>query len=425
MAARWRKKCHPEIVLTKIEKVASINSDGRLQFAGFDYFELEPQLHGMIDHDENYSFQTKKQLRDRAIFACLEEGTLSKELFIKKLNREISLFKNKKDYSYTILTSFSISENFPLKRIKFDNSTFISYPSGLPKKYSSRSAHNPRWEQLFKDHPSLPENYTPVAIKVSAKNPSDAVDQALNNIDFIRAIIAINVNPGASFSISFGGQSYQPINKVMLGGMHTLHNPRGELVSKHNFWYEPNYQPITPAQITKKKKVAIQSSIKWIMSSLDLYPKEDSSLLKQSLVRYVRAIDERDRNTIIQKLWSTLESLLAKGESNCDSIVRRCSFLFKDRDYIKQTLENIREYRNRSVHSGLTEEGVDSYCYNLQRFFRALIQFYLASAEKFDSLDEANKFLDLPYSVADINEQEDLAKRHLHLLSEAKKFRLG
>lgn len=242
----------------------------------------------------------------------------------------------------------------------------------------------------------MPKGYCAVTTTVKAKDPMDAFGVALYELDFVRGIHCLLFNPESEFV--FGSSAKQPLNKIMLGGMHSLHHESGKLVNKDTFWYERSYS-IRPVLKTKNRDVA-KKNYKYIADRVACFG--DGRLLKDAIVRYVRAFDEVDRNVIIQKLWGALESIMSPGENNADAIVRRSSFMFADRSYYSQVLEHLREYRNRNVHQGHESENLDYHCFQLQMFFRQAIFFYLANANYFDNLRDANRFLDLPNSIVEL-----------------------
>lgn len=117
------------------------------------------------------------------------------------------------------------------------------------------------------------------------------------------------------------------------------------------------------------------------------------------------------------KAWATLESILAPEENNADKIVSRCSFLFADREYYRQILEHLKEYRNRNVHQAHSIDDPSPHCYQLQMFFRLSLIFHLMEAKNFGSLEEANKFLDFSDSVPELIRRKELLEKAIQFLS--------
>ena len=110
-----------------------------------------------------------------------------------------------------------------------------------------------------------------------------------------------------------------------------------------------------------------------------------------------------------------MEALTIPSETNYDLVIRRASFLIRERDYHQQVLEHLRDCRNRNVHEGDQSEKAKSHCYQLQFYFYHLILFHLSSAGDFASIEVANNFLDLPLNI-------DTLKNKKRLIEKAIKF---
>lgn len=425
MGAAWKKKTNPDLIFDRYREISSLTNDNRVQFSGFEGFELDAQLNRIIEYGENFSFHTKKSLRDKALRACIKSNKINKDEFKKELNKEISIYKTITDKEYILTTSLSLADGLPIKRIKLPDAVIQSHEKGLPKKYQGRATYIDRWNELFKGESPIPDSYTAVTIKVKAKSPEDAADMALNNLDLVRGILGFHVNPSGDFSFLFGTPKTKPINKITLGGMHALHSTNGKLILKDSFWFEPNYKERPTHTISKERLPTIKKSITIIIEGINKYQDDDRETLTSAIIRYARALDDQDRNVIIQKLWATIESIVTPNESNCDKIAKRCSFLFKESKYVSEVLEGIRGYRNQYVHAGISEDEIDSHCYQLQNFLRSVIFFYISKASFFKSLNEAREFLDSPEELKDINKSIEMAERKVELLKLARKFREG
>jgi Apea-like HEPN len=232
----------------------------------------------------------------------------------------------------------------------------------------------------------------------------------LEVLDLVRAVMCLFSN--SSMTISSGGE-WNPINTIMLGGMHSLHLSNGELAE--NFcWCEPAYRKIRASTFSQNLLTNHTLSITWAYDQLTKVPYRRT--LKESLIRYVRAFDENDNNTVILKGWGAIEKVVVAGEKNCDLVSKRCSYLFEDREYHKQIIEHLREYRNASVHAGEYLNDVKTHCYQLQYYFLKLISFYLSNAEVFTSIEEANSFLDLPNDISKLHREKELLEKAIKFM---------
>jgi hypothetical protein len=191
-----------------------------------------------------------------------------------------------------------------------------------------------------------------------------------------------------------------------LGGRHTLHLPDGS-PAVEDFWFEPGFKE---AKIFRPNRPdVLQKNSKWALRQIHFSKYREE--LSGALLRYVRAFDESDANTAFIRLWGALESLSTSGGGNNDSVVSRCSALFRDSDFHHQVLEHLRVYRNASVHSGEESDNARINCYQLQLYFENLVWFHLRSAKFFDSLDEAKSFLDLPMDRQQLQRQANLIRK--------------
>jgi hypothetical protein len=109
--------------------------------------------------------------------------------------------------------------------------------------------------------------------------------------------------------------------------------------------------------------------------------------------------------------------LAAPSEQNYDRVTKRASFLFRDRAYHEQVLEHLRDYRNRNVHASEGDERSITACFQLQRYFKYLVQFHLKSFGSFQTLEEANSFLDLPSEIGALKAKEKQIKKAIKFVS--------
>lgn len=393
MNVKWKenKNLKPQILMDRMSEITSILPDGRASFSAFEKHQLDAVLLTMLDFNKEYSPSTIKELFNSGIDYCAKRNEFTKSAFLVGINEAVVRRGARSENIFILVTSISTYDGFAKNRINLRNSVIKSWPKGMPTKYITR--HKLEWRHG--DSP-MPEEYCPITVTVKSKDSMDAAHAAIYDLDYVRGIHSLFVNPPSE--LNFGGGSIRPINKIMLGGMHTLHDSKGNLAKENVYWYERNYRVKRPIRFSNKLTLA--KNITYIDEQIKVH--SDGFVIKDAIVRYVRAYDESDRNVTIQKTWAALESIVCPHENNANSIVRRCSFMFADRPYYEQVLEHLREYRNRNVHSGYEFDDLDFHCYQLQQFFRQAVLFYLKNASTFSGLQEANKFLDLPSTLAEL-----------------------
>lgn len=409
MNIKWKEKKNslkPEIILNKIDKSIQVNEDGSISVDAFEYQNNIAALYSMISFPEQSIPIHNITLLQDAVSNVAKKAQVNKENTLKELQKLSKIENSKREFNYNILTSISIKYELPKEGLKIGSST-IKFSKFFPHEFASRSESLTHLssEKLIEQN-----NYTKVIIGIKAKTETEAFIKALNDLDLLRAIFSLFANDGMILILTRNPP--KPINKIRLGQFHTIHNEMGKNISPSRFWYEPNFLETIIYSLNDDKKITFEKNVAYIISQLQKCNYQDK--IKKALLRYVRAFDENNYNTALIEVWGSLELLTASNESNKDSLSRRCSFLFAETDYHKQILEHIREYRNQNIHEGLKNDEVKHYCYQAQSYLMQLILFHLAEVDKFNTLDEANKFLDLSTDINELNKQKELIEKAIN-----------
>ena len=408
MKIEWKsnKNFKPEVIIKKIDTISTLGNDGNVSYSGLGYHEYIPILFTMIKFSSQFTHEANEGLLVQAIGKCKKMKLMTKKTLISNLQE---LSKNKlatREVEYYILISLSIDYNLVNKPIDIGKSNFTFEKDNFPNKFTGRvTLCLDKKYKLPLDH--TPASYTKVIIKIKEKSEHSAVKQCLDDLDLLRSVWSLFANKESEYSI-VGGMSREPINRIRLGGVHTLHKNNGE-VFESVVWYEPNF---LLAKIFSKDEEYRQNFIdntEWAIEQLKKC--KYSIKLENALLRYVRAFDEPDANVALLYMWGALESITAYEENSKRNLPKRCSYLFKDYEYHRQVLEHLREYRNQSVHSGDTHNNAKIYCYQLQFYFRKIILFHLKNVDIFDSLEQANGFLDLPTNMKTLKEKNELLNK--------------
>jgi len=400
MPIKWKsnKKLKPDVILKKISESSDF----------FQKHEAETALFTMIDFGCDLSSTTKKSFFNKALFESKESNCYSNEKVLARLNKELKNYNKNTKKEFTLLTSLSLTGLCPIQKINLNGCEIRFVIGDFPKKYNSRQSLQKDWNGIFA---GLSDYDCKVLVKTKAKLPEEAVHKALEAVDIFRAFMCIYSSPMMQIKLSSSSKLI-PINKILFGGLHSLHGSNGKLEVDY-FWYEQNFNRVTEYSTTEEKYSRFKSNC--IKSLKSLSESKYDSKIKDALIRYVRAFDDSDRNSVIIKGWGAIETLVAPGENNCDAISKRLSYFFLEREYHKQIIEHLREYRNTTVHAGEALDDADTHCYQLQFYFNRLIQFHIGTARFFESLDEANQYLDLPLDL-------NVLKRKKQLIDKAIKF---
>lgn len=405
MRVNWKKNknLNPEIILAKLESIKAVSDDKKVSYSGFDYQDAMTALVNMVNFPNHCDGFNHLSIVSRAVSKIAKDSTLEKSKVMVAINDIVKTESATKEHKFHMLTSLSLAKPYPFKRLSIEGSLIRILDTDYPKKYTGRLETISRH---INNIAVTPENYANVIVSLKSKSVKGAATKSLRVLDIVRSLWCLFGNS----SMEIFGEQWKPINKIRLGSAHTIHMNNGNIASE-NFWYEPNF---SPENVFKPKNPKVfTSNWKWALNKLNDIPY--SRALKDSLLRYVRALDERDQNVALIRLWGALEILTAPSDANYDLVTRRCAFLFTEHDYHKQILEHLRDYRNSNVHSGDQSEQAKSNCYQLQFYYHHLVLFHLKNTGEFSSLDEANSFLDLP------SKRETLENRK-RLIEKAIKF---
>lgn len=386
LKVQWKKNRNlkPSIILKKIDDEKKVE-DGRVSFSGFEFHDAIVAIESMINFPSIADDLDKHSIVEKTVWQVAKNPKIESCEFLSKLKNNILIELNRRDNVYYLLTSLSMNVSY-IRKIHLEDFVFRFYKDNFPNRFKGR-------KNLISKNRSNKETessgYVKVVVELKAKSETIAANKAMKALDLLRSLFCIQYN---SLSELIGSDS-EPINKIRLGEFHTLHNDSGN-VFEDSFWYDPSYSK-AKVHILENEKNVIRN-IRKIISIFSKFDERYKNIIHDSLLRFVRAFDERNQNIAVLRSWGALESLAAPNENNCDSVTIRCSFIFEEYEYHQQILEHLREYRNRNVHAGQESAMAKSYGFQIQRYFKQLFIFHIRQQGNFKSIDEANKFLDLP-----------------------------
>lgn len=414
MSIKWKKNknLNPDLLLERIGSIVSVKKDGGISFSSFDYMELNASLYSMIEFGKKMDWSIKEEIVSTAIINSIKNKKLNRNDVINEINKQLKEIRRRRETEFVFLSTLSLSEPIPIKKVVILGCSIRIFTGSYPKKYNSRKKHENKWRFNF-DH--TPSAYSKVIVNCKAKFPEEAVSKSLEALDILRAILCLLVNPRIQLTF---GSTISPINKIRLGGMHSLHKKNGNLAIEY-FWYETNFVYTNPHLITDNSVNIIKINV--LRALKQLIKSSYGEVIQDCLLKCVRALDEPDSNTASLRLWGALEALSASGDGRYDSVTRRCSFLFADRKYHKQMLEHLREYRNSNIHAGEEFKVAKTYCYQMQYYLYHLIFFHLYNADEFNSMEDANMFLDMPSNINLLKKRKGLIVKAINFVSKTTK----
>lgn len=366
-------------------------------------------IHSSLEFDNKIPEIEKRNIVWKGISATVGKGEITEKI-LGEICREENSYKNLKPQKFVLATSISVNSFSELNKIKLPDKTTIIFNRFLPKKFNRRSIIESAKQGKVVSEDEIPNNFIYVRVNVVARTEVEAYHKAIDTLDLIRGIWNLYLNFRVGRRRSIGGQNL--VNKIILGPIHTLHKSNGKLATE-DFWYEPNFvKPSSSFPITneyeklKKYEKVIRSKIQ---------KSNYGSEIEDSILKYTRALDEKNFNNSFLALWSLLENLTVSGSSHAD-VVSRTLFLYKDREFHKLILEHLRSYRNKTVHTGDSiSEGMETLLYQLKGYVEMLLSFHLFNNLKFKDISESSQFLSLNSDRAVLNEK-------IKWLSKAERF---
>jgi hypothetical protein len=239
---------------------------------------------------------------------------------------------------------------------------------------------------LFGDLPkytNMMRHYTFVRVSVRAKSEIEAVESALNGLNLLRGIWNFYLNYPQARRISAGQRN--PVNKIVLGPIHSLHKPNGKLAVDYN-WYEPDYVgPLMSVRLDRYLDAmrTFERDVRRYLAK-SRYRAD----LEDSIRRYERILDSRDWNNAFVQLWGLLEHLTDTTRTENRVTCKRAKFLYpkEERSLHKEVLDHLAHHRNRAVHAGYVSEDAETLLYQLKRYVERVLRFHL-----FAGMDFANR----------------------------------
>lgn len=395
--AKWRGRFRPEVPLRRIAAVRTRDASGRASFSGWDLDQSLPLLHSMIEFPPAARELDHANLIWKAV--ANDPGTLNKASFLEELNRQIALELATREETFHVLTTVSLDGRLKLGAVQIDGVRLRFHGQNFPRKF--RHDRKSLLERPGSPAKEAPDAYQRVIATVVAKSPSAAFSAASRAIDLYRSLWCFFSNTQTELI----GQTWMPINVARLGPAHTVHQQDGRS-GIEEFWFEPHQ--ILARPYGPNNAADVEAEVRKVLKLIKQGNYADD--LFESLLMYVRALDEWNQNTALMRLWTALERLCSPGVAVYDDVIRRCAFLWDDVDFATQTLEHLREVRNASVHRGKDSKDAKSYCFQLQQQYRALVRFHIGRSRRFRSLQEANEFLDLPPGIEDLRRRAGVTR---------------
>lgn len=405
----WIKNVPRNEILNRINKIKKIDSDGKLSFGGFEFDTLLQLLVTSIITSEEVPDIEKTNIIQTSIFDVVRHKELTSKLFLRKIAENQKSFLMKPKKKFILASDISISKSTILKLTRINQSTIIIKPflKGLIKKTRNNIIENP----INKFVCNPPSGYQSIRIFVEERTQYAAFYKALNALNLIRGIWNLYLLRGRS-RFSLGGQ-FKPVNKIILGPIHTMHNSNGD-TEGNNFWYEKTYQQSKSPYNISQYINNIYKFEKYIRRKLNKHSYK--KFIESAIIQYVEALDHFDEYVTWIRLWGILEYLTLSHKS--DLIIKRTTFLLKTQKYHIETLRILRSLRNLTIHSNYFSYQMERPIYQLKFYVEILLEFHINNRYNFKNETDCIAFLDLPPNASIMKNEITKLKSALNLYGE-------
>ena len=404
IAATWATGMDTEAVVAYLNSASHRDADGKLRFGAFAHRDCSALLFDMIELSEPVSETEGRSRLITAIDLASKAPPVTANSILRSFNMLLAEYSALPDTEYVLASALSIRKTSGLAPVQIHHAR-ISFERRLPNEFrAARMSLGRRVKDALYTDP--PKDYMPIRIRLKARTTYDAAERAQYILDLFRAIYNWTYNRAQPTRISWGSRA--PVNRIVSGPIHTLHLPSGEFATD-TFWFEDTYRAPSKLQRIDEHLDVLKDSYQIVQRNLR--PSSYRSSLEDCLVRYVRALDDRDWHAAYLKLWGVLEVLTDTAERpRYDRTIQRAAYVFKDHRYQKASLSVLRNHRNRIVHASASTREIESYLYQLKYCVEALFDFHLFAKRRFPSIHEAARFLSLPVAKHALETKRELAE---------------
>ncbi|MBN1664965.1 MAG: hypothetical protein JW943_15305 [Deltaproteobacteria bacterium] len=410
MCASWNNEYRHDLLASAFEKIKLHDkTTGRVSMRGFESQEYFSVLCSMVKLSEDITEIERHGIITNGVFKAAKKGIITSKSLLNEISALERSYLQKIESPFVLATTVSILNNAKVPTFKIGPAT-ITFSRQLPPRFTKarEKAESGATHQYIKANPS---NFLTVRVHVKSRTAHDAVNEALNEFDLLRGIWNLGLNKGG-IRISYGKK--MAVNKIVLGPLHTLHDPVGKLKTDI-FRYEPQFDELFTPYDWAKTNNEMNNFVKKVRRKLKRC--QYNGVVADSIIRYVRALDYSDLNVAFLKLWGVLELLTNTLRDGYDKTIRRAAFLCSERDYHFQVLNHLRDNRNKSVHTGNESPDTETLVYQLKRYVERLIDFHLSMGQNFTTIGESTEFLDLPADKVLLGKRLALYKQAVKFIS--------
>jgi hypothetical protein len=389
---RWRSKQDAkaaERILVGLTEKARVE-DGKLVFSLPSMTQVQAGF-SFLSSSIVMSEKVPEVKRDAFVSAAVSE-LVSKDLegdadaFLRAVERAQRNYLKIKPVDFVVLSRLSMRLPPNLRRIRRLGTTHV-FSQNPPRGFTRPDKALGQERAQLNDESA----YCWVRTMVSARDVASAGEIGTDRLDEWRGIWNYALTYGrARFSMHPG--YFPPVNPIVVGPVHTVHNLDGKPASDAYWWEPAHVESVKLCNVEKDVSRLVRLDLIFRRQRVRLPLGRD---LSRIIIRYVRALDERDMESAFLKLWGVLELATNTTLNTYEVTVRRAASIWKDRAQAKAVLQHLRNRRNDLVHHGQAGTNAETVLFALKPYVDELVGRLTGNGHHFADLSEFASYLDL------------------------------
>lgn len=365
-----------------------------IRFDNHSLFDsLTPILADLFRFPANWYHQEISQHVSRAVLDCKSAATEEFDDFLAQLNRSADKLLSAKAVAYAMWTKLSLhdwgSRNRFLYRL---GSIVVVLRKDVPQKLRLSSFSIGGMDRIDPEEPKG-------GIVAIARGRFRSDKQAGNGLyEAISDLTAIINFAYLSRRREWRSGKVRPKAKLLLGDNQYLFKS-GRSLNRDTIWYNADFRSDFWAA-SNFRAADLQHVDKYLKALLHRIQEHPSG---ERVLAALRMMGEgsfsHDVQQRILRTWTAFEILLSRSAERADryeEIVRRASFIAKDRKRWELQLFHAARTRNRYVHENAATVAAEAVADTLDAYLSALIDWILFSKFGFESHERLLDTLDLP-----------------------------
>jgi hypothetical protein len=367
----------------------SVNASGGFPYPDFfTHDDYLPLLLPLFEMDKTITPDEQADLLSRSFTTIRRANRKDFQAFVDALNAKVRAMMAMPKETFYLATTVSYRKDSvnPAFAKRVDRS-IITIRQHYPRKLRTKEwFHN----GLGKVDPGEPSSYACLYAKIKARTQDQAVQTMLADTELLLACLNLAHRSGRYV---IAPTPIRPFNTVRTGKFQQVHDNKGK-VDRTIVWHDAEYKEESNLISFADHQVKLRKYIAEFFYCLGRSRLRE--ITEAGLRQYHGALNMRDRQLCLIRLWAALE-ILMQSNGNSRVTARRAAFFSRKQDYRKDKLIHVADMRNSYVHAGTAITLADKLVDDLRLFMGEIITVMIFSEIKNMAPGEFVQMLDLPH----------------------------